>query len=148
MSLPGCCHVEHGCIFAKVVLAREAGCECARRRSIGEQLALDCNLPAARGDCATLAALLHERARFVLKLPARGPMTHQQALRLHCGGVAALARHLQPQAEGAASPPLPDLQQLVREAQQRHADLGELPWASLVPAIAAWQPRRRRPVPR
>ena len=44
---------------------------------------LECTSPVARINCGTLAALLHERARFALRLPAPGrPLMHVQSLRL------------------------------------------------------------------
>jgi hypothetical protein len=144
----GCCHVEHGCIFAKALLARAAGCECSERRALGERLAVDCVSPVAHTNCGTLAALLRERARFALRLPASGPLTHQQALRLLCGGVLALHGHLRAEPEGPAAgerAALPDVHRLVRAAQERHGSLADLPWAALVPEVAAWQPRRRPP---
>ena len=95
-----------------------------------------CGSPVARINCATLAALLHERARFALRLPPPGrPLMHVQALRLQCGGLAALRQTL--------AHPDPDVHRLVNEAQQRHGSLTELPWAVLVPALAGWQPPRR-----
>lgn len=133
----GCCHVAHGCVFAKALLAREAECECAGRASVGEATQLDCRSPVAHANCETLAALLHERARFALRLPPPGrPMMHAQALRLQCGGLQALHAHLQG--------PARDVHRMVGAAHERHGSLADLPWAALTAAIVAWQPRRRR----
>jgi hypothetical protein len=139
----GCCGVTHGCVFATALLARAASCECAARRHAGEAAAVDCRSPVAHRNCRTLAALLVERARFALRLPPPGrPLLHVQALRLQCGGVAALAEHLEgPRAEGAGGPA--DIHRLVLAAHARHASLTDLPWATLVPRIRAWAPRRR-----
>ena len=79
------------CVFAKALFAHQAGCTLARRESVGERAVVECSSPPARLNCGTLAALLRERARFVLRLPPDGrPLLHQQALRLQCGGLAAL----------------------------------------------------------
>lgn len=147
----GCCGVTHGCVFAKAVLARAARCECADRRQAGESTAIGCRSPVAHHNCETLAALFAERARFAFRLPAAGrPLLHQQALRLQCGGLAALREHLdggayQVAGTGGATD---DVHRLVQAAQQRHGSLTDLPWADLVPRMQAWVPRPRRAPPR
>lgn len=138
-DLPGGsrCGSEASCVFAKALLARSATCELAQRRSHGERELLDCGSPVARINCGTLAALLHERSRFPLRLPPPGrPLMHMQALRLQCGGLAAL--------RDALGAPGSDVHALVREAQAAHGSLAALPWQHLVAALAAWQPPRRR----
>lgn len=138
----GCCSPVHGCVFAKALLARAAGCECARRSQAGEAAVIDCRSPVAHHNCETLAALFAERARFALRLPAAGPLLHAQALRLQCGGVLALQAHLQ-ESPAAADGAVPDVHRLVQAAQERHGSLAGLPWAELVPRMQAWAPRRR-----
>lgn len=138
MSADRCCSDEgpRGCVFAKALLARAAACECATRRHVGERALVECASPVALTNCATLAALLRERARFALKLPPEGrPMMHVQALRLQCGGLSALQEAL---AAGHR-----DVHRLVGLAQDRHGSLTDLPWESLVRTLAAWQPPRR-----
>ena len=131
-----CCGGGHGCVFAKALLARSASCELAARHSVGERELLDCRSPVAHMNCQTLAALLHERSRFALRLPAAGrPLMHVHALKLQCGGLAAL--------RGALGSETQDVHALVGEAQAAHGSLAELPWQQLVLAIVAWQPRRR-----
>lgn len=90
-----CCGPTHGCVFAKAVLARAASCPLAQRRSVGERELLECRSPVARTNCDTLAALMRERARFALRLPAPSePLMHAQAMRLQCGGLAGLQQVL------------------------------------------------------
>jgi hypothetical protein len=128
------------CIFAKALLARAATCTLSQRLPSGERELLECASPVARINCGTLAALLHERARFALRLPpASRPLMHVQALRLQCGGLTALAQ----QFDAAA----PDVHAMVGAALDRHGSLTELPWDVMVAELAAWQPRRRRPQP-
>lgn len=138
----GCCSPAHGCVFAKALLARAAGCECAARHQAGEAAVIDCRSPVAHHNCQTLAALLAERARFALRLPVAGPLLHAQALRLQCGGVQALQAHLN-ETVGTSDGAVPDVHRLVQAAQARHGGLAELPWAELVPRMQAWAPRRR-----
>jgi len=126
----------NACVFSKALLARAAGCELSSRRVRGEMEGFECTSPVARINCATLAALMRERSRFALRLPAAGrPLMHQQAMRLQCGGLAALRETL-----GAAER---DVHRLVVNAREQHASFAELPWEPLVAAIAAWAPRKR-----
>ena len=134
--MPACCDSDTACVFAMALLARAATCSLASRREVAERSLLECPSPVARTNCGTLAALLHERARFALRLPPPGrPLTHMQALRLQCGGLRALQQHLQA--------PNADVHGLVGLGQARFGSLTDLPWATLVPALAAWQPRKR-----
>ncbi|MEO8123013.1 MAG: hypothetical protein ABI633_03090 [Burkholderiales bacterium] len=126
----------NACVFAKALLSRAASCELAARSTRGEQEVLECTSPVARINCGTLAALMHERSRFALRLPGPSrPLMHQQAMRLQCGGLAALREVL-----GVAER---DVHRLVASAYERHASLTELPWEPLVAATAAWAPRKR-----
>lgn len=131
-----CCDSDQSCVFAKALLARTAVCELAQRRAIAERVLVECPSPVARTNCSTLAALMHERSRFALRLPPPGrPLIHLQALRLQCGGLTALQQVLG--SEHA------DVHRMVGAAQAEHGSLTELPWASLVTALVAWQPPRR-----
>lgn len=129
-------------MFAKALLARVAVCECAQRRALGERDVIDCAVPVAHTNCGTLAALMHERARFALRLPGPGrPMMHAQALRLYCGGLVALQHALD-----AAQP---DVHRLVGAAHERFGSLSDLPWDALVGDLVTWQGSRpRRPAVR
>jgi hypothetical protein len=131
-----CCESSAACVFAKALLARSAVCELARRRALAERELVECSSPVARTNCALLAALLRERARFALRLPATGqPLMHLQALRLQCGGLSALQQVLACDHR--------DVHRMIRAARERHDSLTDLPWAPLVSALAAWQPPRR-----
>lgn len=132
-----CCHIADACVFSKALVARAARCELSQRTCAGDDEGLACTSPTARVNCATLAALLHERARCALRLPPPGrPLMHVHALRLQCGGLAAL-REVVP-ASGA------DVHRLVTQARERHGTLADLPWEPLVSALARWQPHRRQ----
>ena len=92
-------------------------------------------------NCVTLAALLHERARFALRLPRAGqPLMHAQAMRLHCGGLLAL--------QHALEAPRPDVHRLIGTAHERCSSLTELPWDAIVKSLSAWQPGRARRPPK
>ena len=134
-----CCESAAACVFAKALLARAAVCELATRRAVAERELVECCSAVARINCATLAALLHERARFALRLPPPGqPMIHAHALRLQCGGLLGLQ-----QALGAAQP---DVHRMIGAAQGRFPSLTELPWEAIVNTLKQWQSHRpRRP---
>lgn len=134
--MDACCDLPGGCVFAHALLARSAVCTLSQRQSLAEREVLVCTQPVSRTNCSTLASLLHERARFALRLPAPGrPLMHAQALRLHCGGLAGLQASL-----GEA---VPDVHRMVGQAQARHGSLTDLPWDRVVQSIVAWQPRKR-----
>lgn len=137
-----CCgDSESVCVFAKALLAHAAHCSLVQRRALAERELLECTSPVARINCAMLAALMHERSRFALKLPPAGrPLLHAQALRLQCGGLGALGELL-PDGDG-------DVHRMVQLAQERHGSLTELPWQPLVQAVAAWRTPQRRRQPR
>lgn len=138
---PACCGLGLPCVFAQALLARAAACPLAHRSAQAERTLVECSAPVSHVNCQTLAALLAERARFALRLPPAGrPLMHRQALRLQCGGLAALA--------AALDSDTADVHGLVVMAQARHGSLTDLPWASLVPAVVAWQPPRRHPARR
>ena len=79
----GCCDdTDSACVFSRALLARSAGCACVARRALGEREVLECTQPVARTNCSLLSALMRERARFALKLPAGElPLMHAQVLR-------------------------------------------------------------------
>lgn len=132
-----CCESAAVCVFAKALLAKAAVCELSLRRSVGEREFVECSSVVARTNCATLAALMHERARFALRLPGPGhPMIHAQALKLHCGGLSGLKHAL-----GAARP---DVHAMVGVAHERYGSLTALPWDAIVRDLVSWQPHRRR----
>jgi hypothetical protein len=98
---------------------------------------IECSSVVARTNCGTLAALLHERARFALRLPSPGqPLIHALAMRVHCGGLIGLQ-----QALGAAQP---DVHAMVGVVHERYASMSDLPWDSIVRDLVAWRPRPRR----
>ncbi len=136
-----CCESATGCVFAKALLARAAVCDMAARRSMAEREIIECRSPVARTNCTTLAALLHERGRFALRLPPVGhPMIHAKALHLHCGGLAGMQ-----QALGAEQA---NVHAMIGTAHERYGSLTELPWDAIVQALKRWQARpRRAPAP-
>ena len=135
-TVASCCDGELACVFSKALLAHSAVCELSARRALAERETIECSSPVARINCSTFAALLHERARFPMRLPAaHKPLMHMQALRLQCGGLLALQKTL--------SLDKPDVHQMIGATHERYGSLTELPWEALVSELVAWQPPRR-----
>lgn len=129
------------CVFERAILAGCAVCELSQRRALAEREVLTCTVPVARINCATLQDLLHERARFALRLPRAGePMAHAKTMQLQCGGLRGL--------QAALGAPAADVHAMVRQAQADGASLLQLPWDGIVAAVVAWRSRRRDPGPR
>lgn len=123
------------CVFEKALAAGCTRCATSVRRAIAERESIGCASPTARSDCATLAALLRERATFALRLPPAGPLPHAAAMRLACGGLAAL--------RACAGSEESDVHRVVASAQARFGSLADLPWPQVVAGVLAWQGRRR-----
>jgi hypothetical protein len=127
--------VPLACVFEKAIAAGCATCATSVRRALAEREAIGCTSPTARTNCDMLAALLHERATFALKLLPGGALPHAVAMRLACGGLAGVRRCVEP---GET-----DVHRLVAAAQGRFGSLADLPWQGVVASVVAWQVRRR-----
>jgi hypothetical protein len=138
VRMGSCGASPRACVFAKALQSRTAICGLSERRALGERELVDCRSGAARERCDALAALMHERARFALRLPGPGQLLmHSQALRLQCGGLDGL-REAVAAIDG-------DVQHLVDLAYRFEGGPAGLPWDVLVARMRAWAPRRRRP---
>lgn len=125
------------CVFEKALLAGCAQCSLSRRQALAEREVVACSVPVARINCSTLASLFRERARFALRLPGDGvPIAHAKAMQLQCGGLRGL--------QTALAEPVAEVHAMVQKAQASDASLLDLPWAEIVPAIAAWRSRKPR----
>ena len=126
------------CVFERALLVRHAACELAVRHQIAERESVACAQPVARAVCAQMSALLRDKSAFALGLS--GPqriLPHAMLMKLQCGGLDGLKALLD--ADAVA----PDVRRLVRLAQERYGELGELPFSEIVQGVAAWKGRRR-----
>ena len=127
------------CVFERALLGRHAACELAVRHQIAERETVACVQPVAHEACATMSQLLREKSAFALGLTAiQRNLPHATVMRIQCGGLDGLQALLD--ADAVA----PDVRRLVRLAQERYADLDELPFSQVVQGVAAWPARRRR----
>ena len=130
--------LDSPCPFEKALFAGCGQCVLAQRRNLAEREVIACRSAAARADCTALLQRLRLNARFALHLhPARDRLTHAQEMKVQCGGLSGLRRAL----AGTDEPG--DLHELVCSAHRREGGLESLPYAALMQAVAAWQPRRR-----
>ena len=127
------------CVFERALLGRHAACELAVRHQIAERETVACAQPVARAVCARMLALLREKSAFALGLTGtQRILPHAMLMKIQCGGLDGLKDLLD---AGAVAP---DVRRLVRLAQERYANLAELPFSEIVQGVAAWQGRRRR----
>lgn len=126
------------CVFERALLAKHAVCEYAVRYQIGERETVACAQPPARATCGELNGLLREKSAFALRLahPA-AILPHAMLMKIQCGGLNGLRNVVDPDAVA------PNVQHLVRLAQERFGELGELPFTEIVKGVAAWTGRRR-----
>jgi len=126
------------CVFENALLARCARCTLAAHRAIAERESIHCTDEPGRARCAAFAERLRAAATFVLRAPNPAlALSHQQKLRLSCGGLQGLNRLLDPVREP------PSVERLLAEAEARWGGLDTLPYAELVRTVASWRGSRR-----
>ncbi|GAB4348425.1 MAG: hypothetical protein Kow006_09110 [Gammaproteobacteria bacterium] len=131
------------CPFEKVLLARLAGCECARRFNLAEREGVSCECRRAQPDCVALLEMLQERARFTLhQTETDKPLPHGKAIKLQAGAVKGLQRLLF--SPGESDDTAENIRALVRGGLERFGELSVWPTDEIVRAIAAFQARRRK----
>ena len=127
------------CAFGKAIAAGQGRCPLVTMVAVGEAERPCCSSPVAHTNCRTLAALLRERATFVLRLPPPSiPVAHAVELRLQCGGLQGLATVL-----GQPPAVTQDVHALVARARDAFGGLLDIPFDPVVAAIARWEKRPR-----
>lgn len=131
---------ELPCVFQKAILNRRCDCALVERFNLGEREAVRCTQWTAARNCGTVLDLLRENGRFALGMArVPGPLPHAKELRLQAGGLAGLARALDPAWDGTVG----DIHGLVRAAQTAYGSLQAVPFAQVVLGIHDFQGRRR-----
>lgn len=126
------------CVFGRAIQTGGVQCELAEKHALAEREIVACTSPTARINCATLAALIYERATFALRLPRPGePLPHATTMQLHCGGLLALQQ--------AVAMSIPDVHGMIRKVHDDGRGLNDLHWGDIVAGVVAWQPRKFRP---
>ena len=133
------------CPFEKAILSAQCTCELSDRFSVAEQMGVNCRSDIARTNCATLLALMRERARFALRVTdTSANLPFGKEMKVMVGGLIGLQGQL---VTGAGPGQVDNIHALIQQAQARYGSLEALPYQELVKAITAFQPRRRAPVP-
>lgn len=128
----------HPCPFEKAILARCCACSLAVRLSISERETVACESEPARETCARLRAQLRQNSLFALKVAPGTPLPHAKEMKAMCGGLLGLQQEVEPGEEVA------DVHALVVAALGRFGSLEALPYSKIMPAVAAFELRRRR----
>ena len=128
----------HPCPFEKAILAHCCTCALAVRLSISERETVACESAPARETCARLRAELRQNSLFALKVPPGTPLPHAKEMKAMCGGLSGLQQEVAPADEVA------DVHALVAAAVAKFGSLEALPYSRIMPAVAAFEVRRRR----
>ena len=126
------------CVFEKALLAGCCACSLALRYGISERETVACTSETGRKRCAALRALLRQNSLFALKCTPGAPLPHAKEMKAMCGGLLGLQRLLEPAGE------VSDVFELVEEAIDRFGSLDALPYSAIMPAVAAFELRRRK----
>jgi len=131
------------CPFEKAILGTQCACEMASRFSVAEQMGVECRSDIARNNCATLLALMRERARFALKVTdTSAGLPFGKEMKVMLGGLIGLQRQMATE-EGTAVARVQNIHSLVKQAQAAYGSLDALPYQEIVRTIAAYQGKRR-----
>ncbi|RMG29384.1 MAG: hypothetical protein D6721_06255 [Gammaproteobacteria bacterium] len=132
------------CVFEKVLNARRATCSRMHRFHLADREGVRCRSAAALARCTDFLEHLRTNARFALGLAhVGGPLPHNREIRVQAGGLLALQALLHPEARDAEV--AEDIHGLLEEATGRYGDSAAFPYSALMPGIAAFRPRARRP---
>lgn len=135
---------ERACVFERAVLTNQCGCNHAERFCIAEREGVACDSAAGHDGCAALLELLRQQARFALKAtadPAQDALPYGKAMRVQVGGLRGL--HAVTYPDRPVPDAVPDVHGLIEDARLRFGTLAALPFAEIMPHIAAYRGRTR-----
>jgi len=128
------------CPFEKTILSSRFGCECGERYCIAEREGIGCGQLQAHARCRELNTVLHEGARFALKLRGdMGQLPHGKEMKVLYGGLLGLQRLLQPESEQVTN-----IFALVEQLLARYESLEQIPLTEVMPSVVAYEHRRSR----
>lgn len=130
------------CVFEKAMCSLHGNCSQGRMFRLADRQGFGCQSPLAQARCAALLDHLRQQTRFVFKLgDIAGPLPHNKEIRVQNGGLNGLARLLD---EHAGEQPITDVSAVVANVIERYGGIDKLPYATLMQAITAYQPRAKR----
>jgi|GEM_PF-1590814 len=127
------------CPFSKAIIGKWLGCEhallsdrCAGKMHCTQAKQL-------RPQCLGLVDELEKNARFVLSIkdPSQ-PLTHQQYMKIKCGGLCGMQRVLYPLQVN-----LPNIPQIMNGIRQQFGDFAHFPYGEIIRDIAAFRLRKK-----
>lgn len=126
------------CVYEKALTHLKARCELARHFWLADREGYACGSEQASANCCKLLESLREKARFALKLKeVQNQLPHNMEIRIQAGGMEALCQL-------AGLPAGSSIHHVVERLQQRQGGIEAIPYSDIMPAIAAWQGRKRR----
>ncbi|MBI5782505.1 MAG: hypothetical protein HZA69_02050 [Gammaproteobacteria bacterium] len=129
------------CPFEKAILSAPCACELATRFSVAEQMGVNCRSGIARNNCATLLALMRERARFALKVTDTSDrLPFGKEMKVMIGGLIGLQGLLMTESDATR---VNNIHALVQQAQEKYSSLESLLYQEIVKSITAFQTRHR-----
>ena len=135
---------ERACIFERAVLTRQCDCSRAERFCIAEREGVACNSKEGHEHCAVFIAVLREKARFALRDTAaegKDALPYGKAMRVQVGGLRGLQTALRTKSSSAGS--IDDVYDLIRKAIATYGKIDAVPFADIMPHIAAYRGRTR-----
>lgn len=133
---------ERACLFEKSVLINQCDCSHAERFCIAEREGVHCLSDRGQQTCARALTLLREHARFALRSSEdQAILPHGKAMRIQVGGLRGIRALLEPEAENPAE--IPDVNGILLKAIDRYGELESLPYSKIMPAIAAYEGKKR-----
>ena len=135
---------ELRCVFEKALNARQCGCARSKHFLLGGREGRGCQVEDRQKRCVEYLKILRPKAKFLLGITqADGPLPHNKEIRIQVGGLKGLQQPLD-QPEAGVADGLLDIDGVISTAESQFGALNEFPYEQLLPAIAAFQGRRKR----
>ena len=145
------------CVFEKTLTSHLANqqvkCHLAEHFCLADREGYSCNNALLSSKCSEVLKKLRENSTFVLKLhEISGPLPHNMEIRVQAGGMLGLSKLLSKPEEvkseieeiSAIQPAIPDISQIISQAEKKYGEIDNLPFNEIVQAIVQFQGRRRR----
>ena len=129
------------CAFEKVVLTHRCSCTCSTRFYLADREGISCDSGTSHGSCIRFLELLHENARFALRITTRETeLPHAKEIKVQNGGLLGLQRVLRPD---LASDTVSDIAALIATGNKTFGSPEQFPYREIVKSIASFEGRRR-----
>ena len=126
------------CPFSKPIIGGWCQCEYA---SLSERCSgkMACTASAEYlPDCLRLVELFRSSSRFVLGIADTSQLTHSQLMKIRCGGLLGMQRHMDQSTDGA-----PSVTAMMELARQHYGELAEFPFSEILRDIQEFSHRKK-----